>query len=115
MGFDSLPVVNQGAQCNLNFREDENGSISSSMLENLRRSRFRRSSIRNRDGFSVGAEKDDGFDQKPAAKMLPSIRGRNGAKPSVSYTLYSELPTIFGTIACNHLVLICCNCDALPN
>lgn len=94
MGFDSFPIVNQGTQCDLALREDENASISSPMLENLGRSRFRRSSIRNRDGFSIDAKKDD-FDQKPAAKMLPSTRGRNGVKPSVSYTLNSALPNFW--------------------
>jgi len=113
MGFDSFPIVNQGAQCDLTFREDDNASISTSTLESLGRNHFRRSSIRNRNGFSVDAKKDC-FEQKPAAKMLPSTRSRNGVKPSVSYTLHSALLTIFAKIS-NHLALIYCNCNAYPN
>ena len=91
MGFDSFPVVDQGAPCDLTLREDENASISSSMLGNLGRSRFRRSSIRNRDGCSVDS-KNDAFDQKPAAKMLlASTRSRNGVNPSVSYNSIYKL------------------------
>jgi hypothetical protein len=107
MGFDSFPIVDQGTQCDLTLREDENASISSPMLENLGRSRFRRSSIRHRDGFSIDAKKD-GFDQKPA-KMLPSTRGRNSVKPSVRYSLYSALSSTFGTIISNHWDLNYCN------
>lgn len=106
--------MDQGTQCDLTLRENENDSISSPLLENLGRSRCRRSSIRHRDGFSIDAKKD-GFDQKPAAKMLPSTRGRNGVKPSVSYSLYSALTSTSGTIISNHWGLNYCNCNAHPN
>lgn len=85
MGSDS--IENQGAPEELPLRNDENSSISSSMLDGLGRSRVRRSSIRNCNHVTVDA-KNNGHDRKPAAKMLQhSTRGRNGVKSSVCYTI----------------------------
>jgi hypothetical protein len=87
MGFDSFPIVGQGSQIDPALLEDENSARTRSKVAHLERNDFRRYSIRKNRDFPVEAKNYDD-DRKPAAKVLPSTRSRDGVKVVVSRNLH---------------------------
>jgi hypothetical protein len=83
MGFDTFPIIDQASHIDQVSVMDENSEISRSKVARLERNEFRRFSIRNSHSCHANAKKDDD-DRKPAAKVLPSTRSRNGIKIPVS-------------------------------